>query len=267
VPEPEPQPTTGPDLTFTRLAGDDDLPLLVVGPSLGTSVEALWSAAAERLGDTHRVVGWDLPGHGRSPRAAGPFTVADLAAVVRATAAGLAESAAYAGVSIGGAVALQLALDPGPFTMTASIASAAQLGAVDGWHERAALVRRAGTSVMVDGSVQRWFAPGFVERDPATANRLLLSLSDADDDSYARCCEALAGFDLRSRLGEARVPVLVLPGEVDPVVSVDVARSVADALPRASYAVAVGCAHLPPAEDPAGVADLLSTRLAESSHD
>lgn len=260
-----------PTLRFTRLAGDESLPLLVVGPSLGTSVEALWDAAAGRLGGHFEVVGWDLPGHGRSKPATEPFTVAELAAVVRRTAADLAgradlasaRRAAYAGVSFGGAVALELALDPGPFSATACIASASKLGDPTMWHERAGFVRTAGTPAMVEGSTARWFAPGFVERDPATTDRLLHSLSDADDDSYARCCEALADFDLTPRLAEAEVPVVVLPGEHDVVVPPDVAQGVADAIPGGELHVATGCAHLPPAEDPAAVAETLLTHLTE----
>src|SRR5690606_33997701 len=201
-------PMAEPDLALTRLAGDESCPrLLVVGPSLGTSVEVLWEKAALRLAHEFEVVGWDLPGHGRSKPAAGPFTVGELAAVVRRMAAGVANGrpAAYAGVSLGGAVGLELALDPGRFMAVASIASAAKIGQPASWHERAELVRRAGTPVMVASSAERWFAAGFLERDPATGNRLLLSLSDADKESYALACEALAGFDVRDRLADVRV--------------------------------------------------------------
>lgn len=256
-----------PDLTATRLAGGPESPrLMVVGPSLGTSVEAVWETAAQRLADSFEVVGWDLPGHGRSKPATGPFTVADLAAAVRRIAADIAgdRPATYAGVSLGGAVALELALDPGVFTAVASIASAAKIGEPTGWHERAALVRKAGTPVMVSGSSQRWFAPGFLERDPATGNRLLLSLADADKESYALACEALADFDARDRLADAKVPLLVAPGDQDVVISPENAReTTADRAPSARMHVFTGCGHLPPAEDPGAVARILTDLAME----
>ena len=72
------------DLTATQLTDPGDgLPLLVVGPSIGTSVTALWSSCAARLAGRFHVVGWDLPGHGRSATTHEPFTMADLAAAVR----------------------------------------------------------------------------------------------------------------------------------------------------------------------------------------
>ena len=71
------------------------------------------------------------------------------------------------------------------FDHVVCIASAARVGEPAMWADRAALVRRAGTPVMVGPSVERWFSGGFVEREPAVANRLLLSLSDTDKESYA----------------------------------------------------------------------------------
>lgn len=251
-----------PQLTLTRLAGAPGHgDLLVVGPSLGTSVEGLWGAAAAELSDRFEVVGWELPGHGRSTPATEPFSVADLAAAVRRRAAQLVGDAPrrvlYAGVSLGGAVALELALEPGVFDHVSCIASAARIGEPEMWHERAALVRRAGTPVMVGPSSQRWFAPGFLDRDPTTGNRLLRSLSDTDRESYALACEALADFDLRARLAEVAVPLLVAPGEHDVVIPPHVAQQTADAVTGASLRVLPGCGHLPPAEAPGAVATAL----------
>jgi pimeloyl-ACP methyl ester carboxylesterase len=204
---------------------------------------------------------------GREPATAA-FTVTDLAAAVRRGIADLADAraASYAGVSLGGAVALELAIDPGVFSHVSCIAGAARIGEPEMWHERAALVRRAGTPVMVSTSAQRWFVPGFPGRDPATANRLLLSLSDADAGSYALACEALAAFDLWSRLAEVRTPLLIAPGEFDAIVPASLAAQTAVAAPSAVLKVVPGCGHLPPAEVPVAVASLLDTVSEEAAH-
>jgi 3-oxoadipate enol-lactonase / 4-carboxymuconolactone decarboxylase len=99
-----------PRIVGTDFGGDGEL--LLLGPSLGTSAGTLWSAAAQRLTQRARVVGWDLPGHGASP-APGGFGIPELAAAVLALADEIAPGAAfhYAGDSIGGAVGLQLLLD------------------------------------------------------------------------------------------------------------------------------------------------------------
>jgi pimeloyl-ACP methyl ester carboxylesterase len=249
-----------PVLTATRLAGTAaDRALLVVGPSLGTAVGTLWGPCAAQL-TGFEVAGWDLPGHGLSRPATEGFTVKDLAASVRALAdaAAAGRPAYYAGVSLGGAVAFELGLAPGPFRAVAAVAAASRIGETSAWKERAELVRKAGTQVMVAGSSQRWFAPGFVERDGDTAGRLLQTLSDADAESYSLACEALAEFDRRPDLDRITVPFLLGPGEHDGVVPPARAQQDADAITASRLQVFAGCGHLPPAESPGAVAQALT---------
>jgi 3-oxoadipate enol-lactonase / 4-carboxymuconolactone decarboxylase len=247
-------------------SGADDV--LVVGPSLGTAVEPLWAACAERLGTRYRVIGWDLPGHGRSRPASGPFEFADLARAVADLVRDVAPEGRrrYAGVSAAGAVALHLALDaPELFEAVAVVCSGARIGEPAGWHERAELVRRVGTPALVDQSARRWFAPGFVDRDPATAAALLSSLRDVDADSYARVCEALAVHDVRARLASVRIPVLAIAGAADFVTPPELAEEVAAGVPDGRAVVVDGAAHLAPAERPSAVADLLLSLADRSS--
>lgn len=86
-----------------RAEGPTSAPPLLLGPSLGTSY-ALWDKVAPELSIGHRVVRWDLPGHGGSAAdliGAGA-TVGDLAGLVLALADSLGiERFAYAGVSLG----------------------------------------------------------------------------------------------------------------------------------------------------------------------
>jgi 3-oxoadipate enol-lactonase len=49
----------------------------------------------------------------------------------------------HAGVSAGGAVAFELAIDPGPFGGMAALASAPGIGEPAAWQQRADLVRQA----------------------------------------------------------------------------------------------------------------------------
>ena len=153
----------------------------MVGPSLGTSVEALWSACAAELAGEYDVVGWDLPGHGRSRPVTEAFTVAELAAGVLALADGTlrargtpAAPFAYAGDSLGGAVGLQLLLDaPRRVAEATLIATGGRIATPESWRERASLVRSSGTRALVDSTPARWFAPGFAE---PVAGELLAAL-------------------------------------------------------------------------------------------
>lgn len=240
------------ELSLTRLAGAESSErLLVVGPSLGTSVALLWRDCALTLDEQFEVIGWDLPGHGSGAPATAPFTVEDIADELsaRVEALGGGRRIEYAGVSFGGAVGFELATRAdGPFEAVVCIGAAPRIGVPEMWRERAALVRRAGTPVMVEGSAQRWFAPGFVERAPRVAGALLRALADADQESYALACEALGRYEA----GAAVRPCQVLVGEHDVVVS-----------PATADRVLGGCGHLPPAEDPAMVAQVLVQVLEE----
>ncbi|WP_027479278.1 alpha/beta fold hydrolase [Gryllotalpicola ginsengisoli] len=255
---------TAPELHTTDPAGPDGAPLLVLGPSLGTST-LLWDDAAAILRRSFRVTAWDLPGHGLSPAARAPFTVAELADAVAGLLDELGEQRAYyAGVSLGGAVGLELALrHPSRVIALADVCSAAKIGTPESWHERAAQVRTQGTAALVISSAQRWFAPGSIERHPVVSGRLLHALRDADDESYALCCEALAGFDVRPRLGEIAVPVQVIWGEHDVVISHEAADEVASGVQRGALIPITDAAHLAPAEQPEAVASALAELPAE----
>lgn len=259
-----------PVIGATELGGSPDLPAMVVGPSLGTSVAALWAVAAKRLAQNFRVIGWDLPGHGASPPPQGAFAIADLAAaVITVVDREVGEGAfTYAGVSVAGAVGLQLVLTcPERIVATALISTAARIGDPDDWRSRAQLVRTAGTGELVAGSVRRWFAPGFFERDPVAARALLNALRAVDDDGYARTCEALASFDARDRLGEIGTPVVAVAGANDIVTPPDSVRFVAGHVRRGRFVQISNAAHLVPAERPGRLADVLATLRKWSSDD
>lgn len=249
---------TRPSIALTAPVGPDDAPLLVLGPSLGTTA-VLWEKAFPALTDRFRVVTWDLPGHGRSAPASEPFTVADLAdAVADAAREVSAAPLYYAGVSLGGAVGLEVLLrHPDAVRAAAIIASGAHLGDPAGWHERAAKVRAESTSSIIIPSAQRWFAPDSVAREPQLSGRLLHALQDTDDESYARCCEALAEYDVRDRLDTIATPVLAVWGEFDAVAPEAKAREIADGVRHGRTARIADAAHLPPAEQPEATAHVL----------
>jgi len=243
---------TAPALSLTAITGPEGAPLLVLGPSLGTST-ILWESAIPVLAERFRVVAWDLPGHGAAPVARHPFTVTDLADAVAAAIPD--ENFVYAGVSLGGATGLELLLrHPERVRAAAIVASGAQLGGPDAWHERATQVRSQSTSSLIIASAQRWFAEGSVARHPELSGRLLHALQDADDESYALCCEALAAYDVRDRLGRISAPVLSLWGEHDGVAPHAKSAEIADGVRNGHEAMIADAAHLPPAEQPHAVA-------------
>jgi 3-oxoadipate enol-lactonase/4-carboxymuconolactone decarboxylase len=244
-----------PTLAVTPL-GAGPGPLLVVGPSIGTSAATLWARCAAELAEEFRVVAWDLPGHGASAPATETFSIAELAEGVLAAVGD--RPFLYAGDSIGGAVGLQLLLDHSDRVAGAALlCTGARIGTPDSWQERAALVRAKGTKAIVPTAAQTWFGPGFADREPDVAGALLDELAGTDDASYAWACEALAGFDVTARLGEIRSPVLAVAGAYDTRTPTEGLRTIATGVADGQLAVLDAVAHLAPAEAPAATAALI----------
>ncbi|MCZ8379393.1 4-carboxymuconolactone decarboxylase [Mycobacterium sp. CPCC 205372] len=250
---------TGPRLVATNFGGPAGGPLLLLGPSLGTSAQSLWGPAAQHLTGHFRVVAWDLPGHGHSPPAS-PFDVDDLAAAVLALAdeACTAGGFHYAGDSLGGAVGLQLLLAaPDRVHSATLICTGAVIGTPAGWRERAHTVRASGVDALVDVAAERWFSPGFLDRAPEAGAALLTALRATDAESYALACEALAAFDVTARLAEIAAPVLAIAGSDDVPTPPQDLRRIADGVADGRLVVLPGVGHLAPAEAPQRVAELV----------
>ncbi|MGW5611529.1 bifunctional 3-oxoadipate enol-lactonase/4-carboxymuconolactone decarboxylase PcaDC [Streptomyces sp. NPDC003753] len=245
-------------LLHHRIEGPATAAPLILGPSLGTSY-ALWDPVAPELSVTHRVIRWDLPGHGGSaPDLVGPgATVGDLAELVLALADSLGvDRFAYAGVSLGGAVGLHLsAHHPERISSLAVICSSAHFNGSKPWEERAALVRREGLAPVAATADSRWFTAGF------TVPRLVQDHRDADPDAYAACCDALAAFDIRDRLASITARTLLIAGRQDPATPPAHLREIADAVPGSALVEIPGASHLAPAQCPKAVLAALRTHL------
>ncbi|MFF9407635.1 3-oxoadipate enol-lactonase [Streptomyces anandii] len=241
-----------------RLEGPASAPPLLLGPSLGTSY-ALWDKVAPELTVSHRVVRWDLPGHGGSPAGLiGPgATVGDLAGLVLALADSLGvERFAYAGVSLGGAVGLHLAVHhPERLTSLAVICSSAHFNGAGPWQERAEQVRREGLARLVESAGGRWFAGDF------TVPELVRDHRDADPEAYAACCDALAAFDLTEQLPGIATRTLLIAGREDKATPPAHLRQIADAVPGSALVELPGASHLAPAQCPEAVLAALRAHL------
>ncbi|GGZ50793.1 hypothetical protein GCM10010387_51390 [Streptomyces inusitatus] len=246
------------------LTGPPDAPLLVLGPSLGTST-TVWEPLLPALARTFRVARFDLPGHGGSPAAPGAVSVADLAALVLALVDRLGHRRFhYAGISLGGAVGTRLAArHPHRVDSLALVCTSAWFGPAGPWRERAALVREQGTRPLLATGPGRWFA------DPAIASTaygraLLRDLATADPSSYAACCDALADCDLRRDLARITAPTLVVGGTLDIATPLPHARELAAGIAGATLAT-IPTGHLG-AEDHPALEALLSAHLGRNRH-
>ena len=247
-----------------RLDGPQGAPVVVLSNSLGSDT-SLWDRQLGELAAGHRVLRYDHRGHGRSPVPPGPYTMAGLGGDVLALLDALAiERCSFAGASLGGAVGMWLAAEaPDRIDRLALCCTSARFGAPEMWLERAAVIRGEGTAVLADVTMRRWFTSAFAELEPELVARFRAAFVEVSDEGYAGCCEALAGWDFRDRLGAIRAPTLVLAGDRDPAAPPEPdGRILAEGIPGARLVVVQDAAHLANVER----ADVVTPALAAHLH-
>ncbi len=222
-----------------------------------TATHFTWQHTIPAFADRWRVVAPDLPGHGRSGKPDAPYTPDFYAGVVRSLGRALGiGDAVVVGNSLGGRVALELALAYPRWTRAVGVAApaggyAAGMRAV-GW----AIDAVAGPRVL---GVALPRTLDWCFHDPTLAaceerRRLLADRLAADDaPGFARAVtrtlrELLA--DGRPPLGGIRQPALVVWGREDRLIALAASRRLLREIPHARLAVVDGCGHLPMVERP-----------------
>ncbi|MFD5966991.1 alpha/beta fold hydrolase [Streptomyces sp. NPDC058783] len=240
-----------------RFDGPEHLPVLILGPSLGTTWH-MWDRQVPELSQQWRVFRFDLPGHGGAP-AHPAGSVAELTTRLLATLDGLGvQRFGYAGCAFGGAIGIELALrHPERLASLALIAASPRFGTADEFRQRGVIVRTNGLDPIARSSPERWFTGGYAAAQPAITEWAVQMVRTTDPGCYISACEALAAFDVRGELGRVGVPTLVLVGSDDQVTGPAEARTLVAGIPDARLAVVPGASHLVPVEQPAAVTDLL----------
>jgi 3-oxoadipate enol-lactonase len=197
----------------------------------------MWDAQAAAL-DTFAVVRLEHPGHGGAPLT-DVSSVDDLAE--QALARVEADRFSFVGVSLGGAVGMALALGRARDRLEKLVlaCTSPRFGDAASWRERAARVRAEGLEWLVDVLLARWFTPGF--QDVRRYREMLLS---TDPEAYARCCDALARWNVRGQLRRVDAPTLAIAAGDDPSTPPEQVGWIADEVPDARLELIRNARHL-----------------------
>jgi 3-oxoadipate enol-lactonase len=244
-------------------AGPQDAGVVVLSNSLGTTL-AMWEPQAAALARGHRVLRYDLRGHGDSSVPEAPYSIADLGSDLLALLdrTGTARASLF-GVSLGGMVSMWVAAHaPERVDRLILCSTSAVMGPPESWTERAALVRREGTAAVADAVVARWFTRAFAAAQPDVVARIRGQLAATPAEGYAGCCEAIREMDQRPDLPAIAAPTLVIAAEGDPSTPPAHARTIAGLIPGARLEVLDRGAHLVNVEAPDVVNPLVLAHLA-----
>jgi 3-oxoadipate enol-lactonase/4-carboxymuconolactone decarboxylase len=242
---------------YWKLDGAPDMPVLVLLNSIGTDM-ALWDTSVPHLLPAFRLLRIDTRGHGASDAPGGDYSLAMLADDVVAVmdVAGV-QSAAVAGVSLGGMIAMELALKhPTRVTALALVCTSATMDA-GAWRDRIEAVRAKGTAAIADMVMGRFLSPRFVATHGGAAESVRRALIAMADAGYAGCGAAIRDMVLLDRLPAIGMPTLIVAGDRD--TSTPFAghgEHIAAAVPGARV-VHLDAAHLAPIETPAALAATL----------
>ena len=234
---------------------------LVLSNSLGTN-HHLWDPQLPAATERHRVVRYDMRGHGASDTPAGDYSLERLGRDVVSIMDrhGIAR-AALAGISIGGIVSLWVATHaPDRVGRLVLANTAAKIGNEALWKERVRVVREDGLSQLADATMLRWFTEPFRREHPDTVTRFHQMVAGTNPDGYVGCCAALRDADLRPLAASVAVPTLVIVGTHDVATTAADGYWLADAIPGAKL-IELDAAHLSNVERAEAFNDAVRTFL------
>jgi 3-oxoadipate enol-lactonase len=217
-----------------EVTGEGDCLVLVHG--VGDNLR-MWYGQVPVFSREYRVLTYDVRGHGETECPESPvdmpLLVADLRELMRAL--GI-DSAFVLGYSMGGRIALQLALDE-PSMVRALVLANSGVGVgprPPGAEERRqsliAALQRGDLETVSEQMTAASFSPGLKERDPALFERYRRIKLANDAQSFARVWGAVMQSSPPD-VSRLVCPVLIVAGENDAFMSLEMARLTQAAIP------------------------------------
>lgn len=200
---------------YCKLEGPDEAPALVLLNSIGTDMD-LWALMLPRLRERFRLLRIDTRGHGASDAPGGDYSLAMLADdVFAAMDAYDIARASVAGVSLGGMIAMEMALArPIRVQRLALVCTSATMDPL-AWDARVATVRTRGMAAIADLAMGRFLSAEFIAANPASTATVRRQLITMAAEGYAGCAAAIRDMDIAPRLGDIGCPTLVVTGDRD----------------------------------------------------
>ncbi len=253
----------GVTLHFTREGAGQGTSLVFLN-SLGSDLR-IWDDLVPHFAGRFPIVRYDKRGHGLSDCPTGPYTLRDF----RHDLAGLLDhlgiqTALLVGVSVGGMIAMDFAVAyPARVQGLVLCDTGTKIGTPEYWDERITAVRQNGIEPLAKTILARWFSSSFARRHPAHYRGYYNMLTRTPVEGYAATCEAIRDADLRAAAPTISAPVLVVCGAEDLATPPELGQALAATLPHARFVLIPQAGHLPSIEQPAFLANAITSFLRE----
>lgn len=228
-----------------------------------------WAPQVEALAALYRVITLDARGSGRSRdlvHPAGPFSVRQFAADVVAVLDQLRASPAHVvGLSMGGMIAFQLAVDSPRSVRTMTIVnSGPALVPRTGAEKRAMATRRLVARLLGPRGMARMLAGRLFPKPEHAGKRRTFKERMARNDkrAYIATQEAIIGWSVLDRIGEIEAPALIVASDQDYGL-LSAKEAYARRMRRAELVVVPDARHALPIEAPEKLNPILSAFLSK----
>ncbi len=236
-----------------RLDGPDGAPMVALVNSLGTDL-TMWEPQVAALARRYRVLRHDTRGHGGSVTPPGPYTMDMLADDVLGLVSHVGAARYFVvGISLGGLEALAVGLRHPPGLAGIAICDSRIDVPPEGakaMDDRVRLARAQGMTPIAEAMVQRWFTPPTLAAKPAYLEAVRHMLLATSVEGFAGCTDAIKHSGLSDRVAALRVSALLIAGDQDAALPIDLMRDVQSLMPGALAAVIPGAGHLSNLEQP-----------------
>ena len=222
---------------------------------------AYWVPLSTGLKHAHDVIAVDLPGFAGSTKVPAPDSLNGYAKAVLDLLDNLGvERFSLLGFSMGGMIAQQAALDFPQRLEKLVLYGSAAVGDLphrfESWEASIVRIEREGVEPTADKTVATWFVEG-------KSHPYYPACREACRGAYAPSCitvmRAMQGWNNVGRLGEIKMPTLVIVGDKDRSTKVSDSLILWEGIPGAELCVLPDCAHGAHMEKP----DLFNKVLAE----
>ncbi len=175
------------------------------------------------------------------------------------------KTAHFAGVSMGGATALGLALQhPQRLEKVIVCDSPCQSTPTSSqqWEERIVIAQKQGMEALVEPTIARWFPAEVVKANPPHVDKVRQMIRATPVEGFIGCAAALADHNYAAAVATVTRPVLFLVGEKDAAAAP--MRKLNEALPGSRYLELAGAGHISNLDQPGAftraVADFLASK-------
>lgn len=218
----------------------------------------VWGPLARAVTSHAPLIAYDIRGFGDAAGAPPLTGIDQLADDLACVLDGLGvERADVVGLSLGGAVAQELALSHRARVRSLTLIATTDHGS-PALRERADAVRREGPVAQVAPTLERWFTPATLRRRSPALAYARERLEAVNGAAIAAGWDALAAFTARDRLATLAIPTQVIAGERDSSAPVEAMRQIAARIPGARFDVVGDAGHMLPLERPEALAATLS---------